>query len=259
MIFQSSAKKFERKLIASGKYHHVHKINKSQDIIDKIISIYNPEKDNYLSAISYLQKIDPYIFEELILSVLERKKIKITRNTSYSGDGGIDGIFKIKQGSVLIQCKRYTNYISHNDVTRLTNSVKTGRYFIGLFVHTGSTGKSSIIVNDYHKLVVFLCQRDLILFIVGTLNISQFISQEMLKTKGRPKPDKKSLPSYKRQPVKNKNSTITKIVLVLTIIALLLALVVILLHETKGISYQQIPDLLKAYIINLPLIFKQLQ
>jgi len=46
------------------------------------------KKLNY--SIAYLRKIDPYVFEELLLEALLSKGFKITRNKRYSGDGGID-------------------------------------------------------------------------------------------------------------------------------------------------------------------------
>ena len=40
--------------------------------------------------LAYLRKIDPYVFEELALCILERQGIAVVRNASYSGDGGLE-------------------------------------------------------------------------------------------------------------------------------------------------------------------------
>lgn len=194
-VRKTAAEKFNAKMIEQGKEHHVHRINKSHEIIEKVSSIYE-QKQNYERVINYLKKIDPYVFEEMILSVLERKKIKIQRNTSYSGDGGIDGIFHCKKGRVLIQCKRYSNYINYQDVKQLAESVNKGKFYAGLFVHTGSTGKASTIVSHYYKNVIFLQDEFLAKFVVGHINIEHFLEKEYKTLKSTPTPNKKSLPFY---------------------------------------------------------------
>lgn len=195
---KSAAEKFNEHLIKQGKEHHVHRINKSHDIIDKVTNIYgqhqNPER-----VINYLKKIDPYVFEEMILSVLEKKKIKIQRNVSYSGDGGIDGIFHCKKGRVLIQCKRYSNYINYQDVKELAENVNKGKFYAGLFVHTGNTGKASTMTSHYYKNVIFLQDDFLAKFVVGEINIEHFLETEYTLLKSTPTPDKKSLPFYNKK------------------------------------------------------------
>ena len=41
--------------------------------------------------LTYLRKISPYVFEELLLSAFERQGLAVVRNASYSVDGGLDG------------------------------------------------------------------------------------------------------------------------------------------------------------------------
>lgn len=197
-VRQSAAEKFNRKMIADGKAHHVHRIHKSHEIIEKVTSIYG-QRQGQEKVINYLKKIDPYVFEELILSVLEKKKIKIQRNTSYSGDGGIDGIFHCKKGRVLIQCKRYSNYINYQDVRELAENVNKGKFYAGLFVHTGSTGKASTMVSHYYKNVIFLQDEYLAKFVAGEINIESFLENEYKTLKSTPTPDKKSLPFYNKK------------------------------------------------------------
>lgn len=93
--------------------------------------------------IAYLRKINPYVFEELLLIAFEKKGYKVYRNKRYSGDGGIDG--RVKKDGVLyfVQAKRYKSHVNNKHVAAFVdvcreNDVK------GFFVHTGKTGKNSL-------------------------------------------------------------------------------------------------------------------
>ena len=91
--------------------------------------------------LTYLRKISPYVFEELLLSAFERQGLTVVRNASYSADGGLDGQVIIDGEYWLIQAKRYSRAVSPahvEDFDRLL--LQTGRR--GLF-HTGRTGKMS--------------------------------------------------------------------------------------------------------------------
>lgn len=94
------------------------------------------------SAIAYLRKVDPYVFEELVLLSFREAGYRITRNRRYSGDGGIDG--RIAKGGQrwFVQCKRYKGYISSRQVAEFAAVCQEGRRR-GVFVHTGRTGGAS--------------------------------------------------------------------------------------------------------------------
>ncbi|HDC4526676.1 TPA: restriction endonuclease [Enterobacter cloacae] len=90
----------------------------------------------------YLRKINPYVFEELLLLALERQGLTVVRNASYSGDGGTDGQVIIDDECWLIQAKRYSRAITPahiRDFDRLLEQ-RTCR---GFFIHTGRTGHIS--------------------------------------------------------------------------------------------------------------------
>ena len=90
----------------------------------------------------YLRKINPFVFEEMVLSALNRAGYRIRRNTRYTDDGGVDGRCWIEGVPVLIQSKRYKNHISRRHVREfLALCQKYGCK--GLFVHTGRTGEGS--------------------------------------------------------------------------------------------------------------------
>ncbi|MFA6137422.1 MAG: restriction endonuclease [Sulfurimonas sp.] len=104
--------------------------------------------DNDAQIIVYLRKLDPFVFEELLLiAVSQNKKCKIIRNDRYTGDGGIDGRFILTQESgqllYLIQAKRYTNHINNKDLIELSKKVKHEKAYKGLFIHTGKSGKAT--------------------------------------------------------------------------------------------------------------------
>lgn len=166
--------KFLNRIKLIGKWRHLYHIRKAKQVIKKLKEI--AKTPNYEGKIiSYLRKINPYVFEEMILTVIEENNIRVFRNTRYSGDGGIDGIFKIKQGKVLIQCKRYKNYINAKDVQELTNKVKEEKHFMGIFVHTGKTGDKSKNIALNEKNIVFLSGSNLVNIIIGKENIKKYL------------------------------------------------------------------------------------
>lgn len=90
------------------------------------------------SQLNYLRKLNAYVFEEMILTAIERKSHKVKRNKRYSGDGGIDGEFMLNGQPVLIQAKRYKDGIVTQHV-REFKSLCLARGAKGIFVHTGKT------------------------------------------------------------------------------------------------------------------------
>lgn len=93
-------------------------------------------------AFAYLRKINPFVFEELVLDAFDANGFSVTRNKRYSSDGGIDGRVSIDGKNYLVQCKRYKTYIQLRhveDFAALCEDVHQG----GFFVHTGKTGPGS--------------------------------------------------------------------------------------------------------------------
>lgn len=167
--------KFINRIKLIGKTKHLYHINQAKKIVKKL-KVINREPNSAAKIISYLRKINPYVFEELILNVIEDSNIRIIRNTRYSGDGGVDGIFKVKKGKVLIQCKRYSNYISHEDVLRLAKSVKDDKYYLGIFVHTGKTGQGAKEAMLIDKNILFVSGTVLVDLVTGKVNIEKYIA-----------------------------------------------------------------------------------
>lgn len=116
---------------------HKYNIKKSKEIIDKIKYI-AVDEIGYAKSISYLRKIDPFLFEELIMTALQIQGHRIKRNMKYTGDGGFDGNVRINNQWFAIQCKRYQNAINPAHVKEFLELTD-----YGLFVHTGRTGDKS--------------------------------------------------------------------------------------------------------------------
>ena len=117
---------------------HKRYIRKAKKVYKKL----NSEAFSEKQVISYVRKINPYVFEELVIYAFSLHGYGFERNRRYSGDGGIDGrVFK--DGKMyLLQCKRYGKYINPRHVDAFS-SVCREEGCEGFFVHTGRTGKGA--------------------------------------------------------------------------------------------------------------------
>ncbi|EDK1561937.1 restriction endonuclease [Enterobacter hormaechei] len=143
------------------KSKHAIRRKSAENIIKKIEEIQHPAQ-----KIAYLRKVNPYAFEELILTLLQRKGFVIARNERYSGDGGIDGRFEHENRLWLIQAKRYSGRIRGEHVKAFAD-VLNGMQCNGIFVHTGSTPSSvraSVRANVDQRIEIISGDRLLALF-----------------------------------------------------------------------------------------------
>lgn len=116
---------------------HSKNIKKSSMILKKINSFEYPGQ-----KINYLRKIDPYVFEELLLTAFEIKGFSIKRNKKYSGDGGLDGtIYDKNKNKILIQAKRYSSYINSEHIKDFSALIIKEKAMKGYFIHTGKSSK----------------------------------------------------------------------------------------------------------------------
>lgn len=120
-------------LLFRKKNRHQKKRESADHIIRKIDELKHPGQ-----KIAYLRKVDPYAFEELILTLLQRKGFVIARNERYSGDGGIDGRFQHDNEQWLIQAKRYSGRIRAEHVHAFAEVLHQTQCN-GIFVHIGNT------------------------------------------------------------------------------------------------------------------------
>lgn len=149
-----------------GRRRHLHKVARSRTLREKISTI-AAQENGFARALGYLRKIDPLAFEELILTAIEDDNVRVRRNLSYTGDGGLDGEVTYRGARVLIQAKRYGAHIQRAHVHAFA-SVCAAYGAFGLFVHTGRTGEGSrgaiteasgrIVIVSGHRLIEFLTQ-----------------------------------------------------------------------------------------------------
>ncbi len=131
--------------------------------LDKVRQIANDPSvtDNirFSRCFSYLRKVEPLVFEELILMAFKRAGFAVRFNKTYSGDGGIDGQVWIKDwrsydpyfarqfpdtrlsGWAGIQCKRYEGAVSREHIRQYPHDLQSANLVAGFFVHTGTTPK----------------------------------------------------------------------------------------------------------------------
>ena len=137
------------KLLFKKESKHQYKIKQGDKILNKLNSFEFPGQ-----KINYLRKIDPFVFEELLLSAFEKKGFRIQRNKKYTGDGGIDGtIFDTNENKYLIQAKRYSNYINLAHLKAFEKLLEKNNCN-GFFVHTGKTGKNSRTFSQKNKVII---------------------------------------------------------------------------------------------------------
>ena len=121
-----------------NKLKHIDYIRSANKVYRTINNIRN-YNEGWL--IAYLRKIDPFVFEELILLAFRKKGYRIKRNKKYTHDGGIDGkVFKGRE-KYLIQAKRYASYIRPEHVKQFSEVCRKNRCY-GYFIHTGKTGSN---------------------------------------------------------------------------------------------------------------------
>lgn len=123
---------------------------------------------------SYLRKINPFTFEELVLTAFERRGVRVIRNKRYTGDGGIDGRIVLDGEMVLIQAKRYSGAINPVHVAEFARICQR-QGMRGIFIHTGCTGAGSraaaprgvVIVSGQHMLDLVVFRKSLPSFLWG--------------------------------------------------------------------------------------------
>ncbi|EPO9640200.1 TPA: restriction endonuclease [Escherichia coli] len=124
--------------------------------------------------ISYLRKIDPFVFEELLLHAFEDAGFEITRNAKYTGDGGIDGRFSTGGRQFLIQAKRYSSWVSTAHIQQLDELAKKDNS-LAVFCHTGKTRKLTFETYRKHKRVMIISGEALISLVEGDTRLAKRI------------------------------------------------------------------------------------
>lgn len=117
-------------------------------------------------AIAILRKMNPYAFEELLLTCCQEQGWKIQRNFRYSNDGGIDGRVIIAGKLYLIQAKRYRGYINPQHIRKFRQFIQGEEAAGGFLIHTGKTGdRSKELLREYR--VSLISGQRLVNFVLG--------------------------------------------------------------------------------------------
>jgi restriction system protein len=123
-----------------GVHSHEKRVRQARSVIERIRGF----EGEALSArcIGYLRAVDPWVFEEVVLTCLEEGGAAILRNTAYTNDGGVDGRVHSVEASqwIPVQCKRFERHVCRADIVDFQNLLRERGYRRGLFVHTGRTG-----------------------------------------------------------------------------------------------------------------------
>ncbi|MEG1007562.1 MAG: restriction endonuclease [Bacteroides sp.] len=135
------------------RWKQVRNIRTAANVLERIQNLPAP------AALSYLRKIDPFVFEELLLTAFERKGNRVIRNQRYTGDGGIDGRIMESGKLILIQAKRYKSYVSKQHLTTFLALIRKTGASRGYFIHTGKTGVSTIKEFSSDKLTIISGQK----------------------------------------------------------------------------------------------------
>jgi len=145
--------------------------------LKKLASMQTPQAKFY-----FLRSIDPFVFEEMILTALKRQGHGIIRNAAYTGDGGADGCVFIDNERYLIQAKRYRGHIKRSDIDAFAAMCQR-RKAKGMFVHTGKTGKTSRQLAYRHKLTLISGQQLLDLLHPPVIRLTPIAKENFAKAK----------------------------------------------------------------------------
>lgn len=136
--FAHWASRFVNGVRLLGSRRHRRNVRRSRKVLERLAEL--PHEG---AVINYLRKVDPYLVEEVVLTLLEQRGLFVLRNISYSGDGGLDGRFWWPgRGWHAVQCKRYSSAIKPEHARQFSDLARQ-RYRGGVLVHTGRTGDQS--------------------------------------------------------------------------------------------------------------------
>lgn len=117
-------------------------------------------------ALGILRKMNPYAFEELLLTCCHEQGWEIERNFRYSNDGGLDGRVTIAGKLYLIQAKRYRGYIKPQHIHDFNQVIKQEKAYGGFFIHSGKTGElANQLLREYQ--ISLLSGQRLVDFVLG--------------------------------------------------------------------------------------------
>lgn len=108
--------------------------------------------------------MNPYAFEELLLTCCSEQGWDIERNFKYTGDGGLDGRVMITGKLYLIGAKRYSGYINPKHIRDFDQVIVREEAVGEFFMPSGKTGE---LANQLLR----KCQISLILSLLKIYNL----------------------------------------------------------------------------------------
>lgn len=118
-------------------------------------------------VIGSLRRVDPFVFEELLLQCFKDAGWQIVRNKRYTGDDGIDGRIYRDGQLYLVQAKRYTGLINVIHLRHFEQVVHQYGAAGGFFLHTGRTGNTAKAISQQQAQVTLLSGVKLVDFVLG--------------------------------------------------------------------------------------------
>jgi restriction system protein len=139
---------------------HQRRITSSEAVLIRVNKIIAEHHQPLPFVLGYLRKIDPLVFEELLLSSFQRQGYKIKRNQRYTGDGGIDGHVWVHGQMYLVQAKRYKDAIKAEHLEEFAQVIVRHKASGGFFIHTGTTlAKSKSVLQQHPEIKLLSGQR----------------------------------------------------------------------------------------------------
>ncbi|GAB2856258.1 hypothetical protein GCM10027277_26080 [Pseudoduganella ginsengisoli] len=114
---------------------HQHNVRRSRRVLRKVRGFKEPGAG--ARCLAYLRRIDPLLFEEVIMSALEDAGLFVLRSQHYGGDGGGDGVVWIPgRGWCSVLCNRFRGQVHAADVRAIAWALAKSGYDGGLLVHS---------------------------------------------------------------------------------------------------------------------------
>ncbi|MBW4628209.1 MAG: restriction endonuclease [Brasilonema octagenarum HA4186-MV1] len=100
----------------------------------------SPTSDSeFQIIISQLRKMNPFVFEEILLHCCERYKYFVPLKRGFIKDNGVDGYFSFQGRFYVIQAKLYSGEADHKHLIQFSNAIEWHHAAKGFFFHTGRT------------------------------------------------------------------------------------------------------------------------
>lgn len=152
------------------KPNHRRNVETARQILENLRSQTNglDPTETLIILIGALRRINPFVFEELLLHCFKDAGYQVVRNSRYTGDDGIDGRIYRDGKLYYVQAKRYSGLIDAAHLSAFEQKI-TNSYGVegGFFVHTGRTGNTAKAISRQQAQVTLLSGMGLVDFVLG--------------------------------------------------------------------------------------------